>query len=392
MSTALFQLHHRESFERNITWALAAGAGAGVVHLLLTRAGLDVPLAYLAISGVALAAVRGDRFDRILLVALALCAPALPFLFGLAPAWTVGLSAMAAGLVMVRGHLCERGAEGQVASGRPGGVNYMLGGGLAAGLGLLALEVTRILGQRLAEISTPSVIAAAALGAVFALFVAIGSLPAHLALRPDPVEAHCEALLPQLCGEFRTLASRALELYRQCGDTMAKLPRNREREELARTLSRMTTSAVELASEWSGVEFELEERTHRELSEEIAGLEKSAAGSTDEIAQRQLLMAATSLREELVRVENLKRRRERILARFKAQVALLERARVSLLSLRSGHAQIRAAELSALSRKFASLSDLQGDEGKIADQVATGAELAHQEAEAARLKDRMALS
>ncbi|MBX5482522.1 MAG: hypothetical protein IRZ16_11900 [Myxococcaceae bacterium] len=392
MSPALLQLHHRESFERNVTFALVAGLAAGAVHLLLTRAGFQVPLAYLAISGAAVATSRGRRFDRILLIALGLALPALPFFLGLEPGWTVALAAAAAGALMVRSHLCERGADGPLASGRPGGVNYVLGAALAAGLGLIALEVIRILGVRLSAIATPSLIAAGVLGAVFALFVAIGSLPAHLALRPDPVEARCEALLPQLAGDFHSLAARALELYRQCGEALTRLTRNREREELARTLSRMTTSAVELASEWSGVEHELEERTARELSEEIANLEKSAAGARDELAKRQLLLAAESLREELGRVGELTHRRERILAKLKAQVALLERARVSLLSLRSGQAQIRAAELSALSRKFSSLSELQSDEAKLADEVATGAELAHQEAEAARRRDRIALS
>lgn len=375
MSTAVLQLHHRDSFERNVTRALLAGAAAGVTHLVATRLGLPAPFSWMAIAATALAAVRGDRTDRILLIASALIATGAPWLFGLSPGWTIALSAMGAGVVMVRAHLCERGEEGQLASTRPGTLNYLLGGALTAALALVAIEVTRVLGDRLFELDTPAVLAAAALGAVMALFVAIGSLPAHLALRPDPVESRCEELIEQLDGDFRTLATRALTLYRQCGEAMAKLPRNREREELARTLSQMTRGAVELASDWSGVEQELEERTHRELTDEIAELDDGAQKAQDEVARRQLRLAAESLREELERVQELKLRRERILAKLKAEVALLERARVSLIGIRSGQTQLRAAELSAMARKFTALSRLQSEEAKLADQVALGAEL-----------------
>src|SRR5919198_3509030 len=178
----------------------------------------------------------------------------------------------------------------------------------------------------------------------------------------------------------RPLASRSRPLYRQCGSALARLPRDPAREELARTLADMTRAAVELASEWAGVEHELEERAHKELSVEIADLEKSARGCADALARQQLLSAAESLREELVRVEELRLRRERILARLKAEVALLERARVALIGLRSGQAQVRAAELAAVARRFASLSRLQTEEARLTDAVATGAVIADYEA------------
>jgi hypothetical protein len=128
------------------------------------------------------------------------------------------------------------------------------------------------------------------------------------------------------------------------------------------------------------VEHELEERTHAQLGREIEDLEKSARESSDELARRQLLSAAESLREERAQVDELRLRRERILARLKVEVALLERARVALIGLRSGQAQVRAAELAAIARRFASLSRVQSDEARIADEVATGAAIAEYEA------------
>ncbi|WNZ64576.1 hypothetical protein QEG98_13400 [Myxococcus sp. MxC21-1] len=180
-----------------------------------------------------------------------------------------------------------------------------------------------------------------------------------------------EALLPQLAGDFRALTERALNLYRQCGQSLAMLPREPAREELARTLGKMTRDAAELASEWAGVEAQIEERAQADLQAEREDLERSARASTDAIARRQLELAAASLGEEVERLGTLKQRRERILARLRAEVAQLERARVALLSLRSGQAQLKAAELSALARRFRALSSLQREEAHSMEDVSS---------------------
>jgi hypothetical protein len=138
----------------------------------------------------------------------------------------------------------------------------------------------------------------------------------------------------------------------------------------------MFDAALQLASEWTGVEAQLEKEGHRELTEEIDELVRSAAAAQDPVAKRQLEMAAEALREELGRLDELTLRKERVLAKLKSQVALLERARVALIGMRSSHAQLKSAELAALSRKFESLSNAQSEEGKVADQAATQAELA----------------
>ena len=260
-------------------------------------------------------------------------------------------------------------------------LNYAVG---AAGTGALAIggyEVAKVLAARMADFQTPPLLAVVVSGLVMALFTAIGGIAAHLALKADPVEARCEELIPQLSGEFHTQAQRALTLYRACGQSMQALPREPAREELARTLQRLTRDAVELAAEWAGVEAQLQDDTQKELAREVADLHKSAAEARDPIARRQLEMAAASLKEEIDRLGELMRKRERILAKLKSQVALLERARVALIGMRSGHAQIKAAEMSALARKFNALATAQGDEAKLAHEVATGSELAAQEAE-----------
>jgi hypothetical protein len=380
-NTAVLQLHQRDAFERNVTRALAAGAGAGVIAFLTQRLGVPVPLSFLAIAGTALAAVRGDRMDRWILTALSLALPAAPWLFGLSHAWTVALSGAAAGALMVKARQCERGEEGAVGGSRASPVHYGLAATATAGLSVAGFEVARILSSLLQGMQTPALLATVASGTVVALFAGIGGIGAHLFLKGDPVEARCEELIGQLDGDFRKHAERALSLYRACGESLQALPRDPAREELARSLQKMTRDAVELAAEWTGVETALQDEAQRELKKEIVDLEQQAGTARDPVAKRQLQMAAASLKEELDRLAELKLKRERISARLRGQVALLERARVALIGMRSGHAHIKAAEMSALARKFNALAISQSDEAKVAHEVATGSELAIQEAE-----------
>ena len=375
MSATILQLHHREAFERTVTRALAGGAGAGLIHLATLRVGLPLPLAWLVPAAVVLACAQGDRWDRILLGGLGVLLTALPYALGMAPEWTVACSAAAAGALLVRARLSERGEKGQVAEARPTLVHFGLGAVLSAGLTLAGSEVARVFSARLSDLATPALLGASVAGGILGLFVGLSAVAAHLGLSADPVEARAEELLPRLTGDFRTLCERALSLYRQCGQSLALLPREPAREELARTLARITRDAVELASEWAGVETQLEERAQAELQAEREDLERSARASTDAVARRQLELAAASLAEEVEHLGELKGRRERIVARLRAEVALLERARVALLSLRSGQAQLKAAELSALARRFRSLSSVQWEEGQALDAVATQAAL-----------------
>jgi len=406
-SSALLQIHQRESFERNVTRALFAGAGAGVVHWLTTRMGAVfapvfeaappasfpasdvqqlIPLAYLAVAGTAIASARGDRMDKLMLISLAVVLPGIPWLLGLSPEWTLGLGGACAGALMVRGHLSERSGEGQVGGHRPGQLNYALGALFTGGLAVAGTAVARVLSFRLLDMATPLFLVTVLAGVMMALFTSLGSLSAHLALTPDPVEARCEELIPTLTGELRTLANRALSLYRECGKALSQLPREAAREEMAHTLSQMTREAVELAAEWSRLEQQLEAGANHGLATQLADLTQSALAARDPIAKKQLELAASALGEELSRLEELKVQRERIVAKLKAEVALLERARVVLIGVRGGQMGLKAAELSALARRFSTLSSLQSVEARMAGALATSAELSQHELSTASAK------
>ncbi|MCI0569796.1 MAG: hypothetical protein L0Y66_03525 [Myxococcaceae bacterium] len=383
VTTAVLQLHHRESFERTVTRALGAGALAGAACHLLAGAGLQLPLAALVLSAVVLAAARGDRLDRVILMGLGAVLPPLPFALGLTPGWAVASGTALSGALLVRAQLCERGGDSRLGEHRPTVANHVLGAVLGAGLGAVGLVVARILSARLLDASAPAALAVVSAGVVLALFASLSALAAHLALSPDPVETRCAELIPQLTGELHALASRAHTTYRQCGQLLSALPREPARDELARALAHLTQDAVELASEWAGVEAQLQERAGDALARERADLERSAAAARDALARRQLELAASSLREEEERLAELAVQRERTVARLHAHVALLDRTRVAVVGLRSGQAQRKAAELSALARRVRALSAVQLDEGRLQDAVATGAELAQVEATSA---------
>jgi len=400
-SSTTLQLHHRDVFERNVTRSLIAGGAAGALHYAAAYAGnlaaamvgghasslfpapdgeQLMPLTYAAIAAVAVATARGDKLDRLLLMGLGVVLPAVPWLLGLSAAWTVGLAAAIVGGLMVRSHLCDRGEEGTVGGGRPGLLNYLLGAGLTGGLAVAGTTVARALANRMADFATPPLLAAVASGVILALFVGLGSVSAHLALKPDPVEARCEEVIPNLSGDLKDLASRALALYQQCGKSLAELPREPAREEMARTLAKMTKDAVDMAAEWSGLEAQLQSGAVQDLKGQLADLSQSASSSRDPIARKQLELAASAIKEEMAHLDELSLQRERIIAKLKAEVALLERARVALIGMRSGQMQLKAAELSALARKFSSLSSIQSAEARLAGAVATSAELAEHEA------------
>ncbi|MCU0701509.1 MAG: hypothetical protein MUC96_33780 [Myxococcaceae bacterium] len=386
-STAVVQLQQREVFERNVTRSLLAGAAAGVVAWLVTR---NAASAYFPIVGMALACVRGRKLDRALLMGASVLLPALPWLFGLTQGWTVALAGAVAGALVVKGRLAEYGDEHSVGASRPGLGHYVATAGATAGLSVAGLKVAEILSLRLQDVHTPMLLTAAVSGTIIALFAGLGSLASHIALKADPVEARGDEVLPTLDGEFAAQLDRAMGVYRQCGRQLAELPREPAREELARTVAKLTKDAIDLAGEWAGVESNLHDDAHRDLQKEIDELTQSAKKARDAVAKKQLEAAAESLGEELERLGEMRLKRERVLAKLKSQVALLERARVALIGMRSSHATVRAAEMSAVARKLNALATAQADEARLAHAVATNAEIASletQRADAATARD-----
>jgi len=368
MSASPLPLVHRESFERNALLALGAGACAGIVHLALSSTlawvgvvlptfpegtvGAPLGLPALALVAAVLGCLSGDRTDRALLLLGALALVPLPFLFTVPAVWKLALAGAIAGPLMVQAQVCERGERGLVDAERPGGASFALASVATALLLPAGVAIAQILAWRLVDFGTPSILLGAFCGAVVALFVALGSLPAHVGLAPDPASARLGALLPKATGDLRRLLERARELYRRCSLGLSSLPREPSRESLAETVGTIGLEIAELAEKLVKLEPLWAQVGGADTEAEIARLERTLEKVTDPVARSQLLLALASHRREQDQAKELVLRRERIVARLEAEVAMLGSANLALVQARTGEAQATGVELGTLAQRL----------------------------------------
>lgn len=371
------QMQQRQSFERNVSWALSAGALAGLSAAAVSGSRLGGFFLWAVASGTLFCFAAGERFDRWVMRALAVVLPGMALLL---PGVTgdVACGAVAGGL-LVASSVAGRGTEGRLGMLRPGAQAYVMGAVAGAVLLVVGARAANILSLSFRNAGMNWVLATIAAGVVAALFLAFAALPAHVMVEADPVEAKAQALQFELSAELGALCDRMLGAYRRCGELLRQLPRDHARAELASVTERAVSDALDLAREWQQVEVQLEASSEADLNAQLKSLRTDAAAATDALARRQLLHAADSLAEEVQRLDGLSARRERVMARLKATGAELDRTRLSLLSLRSARTQTKATELSALSRKLKSLASLESTRGALESAVATSAELAHAE-------------
>ncbi|XXF78363.1 hypothetical protein P2318_00985 [Myxococcaceae bacterium GXIMD 01537] len=349
MSLSL-QLLHREEFESRTLRALLGGAGAAVLGTLAQRMGLPVDPAYAAVVGASLIGSR-PRMPYTYVLRLALVVlPLFPYFFDAPTPVTQGFAGATAGALLAwlgRGHE-EVGTLPQVGASA-------VASGLLTPLGTYVLAVlhARLFG------GAPGLLPALVGLTAVALFWSIGTLPAHLRLHFDSLEARAGELEPRLQGETRDLVRRALALYRQCKALASKLAASPGRAELLGTLEKMVREALELATTHAGLEAQLESVVQVDVDQQVKDLRARAAATEDGVARRQLELAASSLGEELNRLETLGRRKERLMAQLHAQVALLERARVSLVGAQSAEMGDKGAQAAQLAQRLAAL----GQEG-----------------------------
>lgn len=354
-------LENRDTLERNLGRALGFGALAGGLHLLLR----GVPLGCLAVMGAVFGCVWGATWDRRLLTALALLGSGLSYLLGLEGAWPLAVAGAVGGALMVRAHLCDV-SSAPTRADHAVALRYSLGVFSGAALAVAGGVIAKTLGDALLATQAPGLLASAFSGAVMALFVALASIAAHLTFGGGTTRT----LPAGVEGELYELASRALRLHAQCGELVRRVPTDPARDELARALDSLTDDGLELASEWSSLETLRGELRAARLPQQVEALARDAAATSDAVTRTQLLTAAQTLGEQLIQLDALELRRERVLAKLRANVALLESARLSLSALTSSRAQLRVAELSVLARRLQTLVSHQVDEADANDSAA----------------------
>jgi hypothetical protein len=383
MTTALPALAHRDTFERNVIAAMLAGAIAGLAHdLIATVAAIfgggfapfpahevlqPVSIGAMAVAATVLASARGDRTDRWLLSGCALL-PFAPYVLGAEGVWKPLLAGAIAGPLMVRAHLCDRGVSGTVGAERPGRLNFLFAAGLTALFAAAGVAVARILGDALGASAAPIWLSCALGGGAIALFTALGAIAGHVGLSGDPALARLSTVAQTARDtEVQRLVERAGTAYRASSELIAGLPKEPAREALAETLSELANDAAERAERWIELAPHVEGARPEEIDSELARLSAQASAARDPIARRQLEIAGEALRLERSRLSDLTARRERLLAKLEANVALLGSARMSLLQARSSRAQLGPSDLQPITQRLTSLLRVERDATQLAD-------------------------
>lgn len=341
------QLLHREDFEGRTLRALAGGGAVGILAALAQRFGLPPMDPGFAVVAAALAAARPALgYSAALRLALAVL-PALPYLFGAEPPVPHAFSgAIAAALVALAGQNGERlGKSSEV-------VSSAVAAGALVPLGMYVQEVLD------ARFFPNGGLLGALVGfTAVALFWSVGTLASHVTLHVDPVESRGGTLESTLTGEAKDLVGRTLTLYRQCRGVAMKMPAGPGRNELVEVLRKMAREAFNLAESHAGLVAQLQSVAQGDVDAQVKDLRARAEATQDAVARRQLELAASSLGEELNRLDTLSRKRERLLAQLHAQVALMERARVSLVGATGTEASAKGAQAAQLAKRLAAMGE-----------------------------------
>lgn len=337
------QLQEREDFEVRTLRALGGGAAAGLLAAALARMNLQVDMGFFAVAGAALAGARVDWKVRLgMLVGLPVLLNIPDVLNVPTPLSEACMGALAAGVV---------GLLGTWRSRPPRVLAGAVGAGALVPLGLYVKTVmdARLFDGRLGAVGM--VLGLAAVG----LFWSVGTLASHVSVHGNAVEARGSALEKQLSGEAQGLVTRAVTLYGQCQKEAARLSAGPGKTELLGVLEKMVRELFSLAESHANLEAQLHAVQQGDVDAQVKELRAKAAATTDAVARRQLELAASSLGEELNHLDLLGRKRERLLAQLHAQVALLERARVSLVGVRGGDVASKGAQAAQLARKLEAL-------------------------------------
>ncbi len=339
------QLQAREDFEVRTLRALAGAACMAPLVALGEWLHVRVDVAFFALLGAALGSLRvGWKPWTVMLVGLPALLSLPTQLHLPAPLAAVCMGVIAAGLTgLVH-------APGQQPRWGP----YVAGTLAAGALMPLGLYVQRVLDARLFDKDLGPLHAAPGL-AVVALFWSVGRLAGHLEVHAHAVESQGARLRARLEGEPRELVERTVTLHRECLQETARLGRAPGRARLEGVLDGLALEVFKHAEAHTQLESQIQGARTQDVDAQVLALRAKAAAAVDPVARRQLELAAGALGEELNRLDGLGRKRDRMLAQLHAQVAMMERARVSLVSVRGGDLASQGEQAEQLALRLAEL-------------------------------------
>lgn len=372
-----------DGFQKTVLKATAGGAAAGLVVYGLASLGvpetqLAGPVSLVALCGAAAAVACGKKwFSRLAYGALGAMAGAAPLLFN---SRLFGLAVAGAGVGALFAHFRQKentaGVEvGQTRMGTAGYVAAAALSGLALVAGTAVIEA--FVSRGVLEGLMPAALATMTGSAVLAFFLSLGSAGAHVVRDPDPVEGAYAKMLPELTGDLKVLAGRAMTNYRRCAEILANSEAGFARTQLSKSLSDVTLRILELGRRWQAIDREMGERAEGEINQRLAELRALKATLKDEAARKQLAGAEAAVNSELQQIDRIRRGRERVVARLHGEMALLDRTRFALLGLKTSDAHLRAAELSALSDSLSTVAREMDCEAEAVDEIISKVVVGH---------------
>ncbi|MGC4115746.1 MAG: hypothetical protein QM765_14325 [Myxococcales bacterium] len=260
-----------EGFQKTVLRASAGGAAAGLAMYGLTQ--LPYPLAISEgytlvpfVCAAAAAAACGKTWKgRLAYGILGGLSGLLPWLAGSHPTFWLAAAGAGVGSLFAHFRQKETGKEISVGKTRMGKASYAAAAGLSA-LAILAgrAVVEAFTTRGLLEGLLPAPLIAMTITAVLAFFMSLGSAGAHVAQDPDPVEKLYAAMQPELTGDLKLLAGRAMTNYRRCAEILANSEAGFARQQLSKSLNDVTLRILELGRRWQNIDRELGERAESE--------------------------------------------------------------------------------------------------------------------------------
>lgn len=187
--------------------------------------------------------------------------------------------------------------------------------GIVATTAAAALVGGAVFGQAVAlfgaaAFTTPA--AATGLAGMFGLYMALGTLPAHVRVRRDLVGQAYAQLAPGLAAGPRDSVLRTHAIYQRIQDALVPGHTMTEEQEeaLSRELERRTLESFALASRWNelerqlGAPGELEERV-RQVDRQLAAATDPSAKSAFEETRRALVARGTDTADQRAERERL---------------------------------------------------------------------------------------
>jgi len=374
-----------EGFQKSVVRATTGGAAAGLVSFgaaalasaagWVTAPGLattpDLTMTTLTCAAVAAAACGSSWKARVAYgLAAAGITGAVALLFATHPFFAIGAAGVGLGALFAHSRQKESAGETGVGQTRMGRSSHLATAFLTALALVAGASVVGAFESRgLLESFLPEALAEMGKTGVLGFFAALGIAGAHVVREPDPVEQLYAKLHPELGGDLKVLAARAMTNYRRCAEALLNTEAGFARTQLSKSLSDVTLRILELARRWQGIDREMGERAEGEIGQRLAELRSLKETTKDEIARRQLGLAENALTNELAQIDRIRRGRERVVARLHGEMALLESTRFTLLSMKSSDAHLRAAELSALSESLSRIAREMDCEAEAVDEI-----------------------